>query len=388
MTNAERSSTEAQSEHTGWDDLAKGPEEVVDTTEQEQVKDAEYYKSHREALGDLASRFIQLRGGLEHSKGGTWNAELRTKVDEDGLPVRWSDLTKYLRKNPDAIDRVFNALEFADKVKEAEAADATAGEPASAPEQTVEAPAEAEPQKAEARVVSNAEYDAMSPSQKLDVLDGRIDSIPNLQEQTALWNKIDLVLKESSKDVQSEVRYARVIDSIKREEESLARNQKELKSTSMFTKEGRERRAALRILIKSEVTSIGRDKALLELYKPDMDEKNKKKAPEPGKDLSPEARQLFDKFRKVDERMTRLNSDLHMRLNTREIKMRKKWIADQEKYMENDMKSGGRDEASYADRRATIARLKREIAGYEKELEDYQKEHPDFVLNRAEKKTA
>ena len=119
MTNAEKSSTEAQSGSTGWESLMNGPEEAAETP----VEDAEYYKNHREKLGDLASRYIQLRGGLAHSKGGTWNAELRTKVDEDGLPVRWSDLTKYLRKNPDAVDTVFNALEFADKVKEAEAAD-------------------------------------------------------------------------------------------------------------------------------------------------------------------------------------------------------------------------------------------------------------------------
>ena len=385
MTNAEKSSTEAQSESTGWDDLAKGPEEVADTTEQEQVKDVEYYKSHREALGDLASRFIQLRGGLEHSKGGTWNAELRTKVDEDGLPVRWSDLTKYLRKNPDAIDKVYNALEFSDKVKEAEAADASS-EPVSESEQSVDAPVEAEPQKVEERVVSEAEFDAMLPSQKLDVLDSKIDSIPTLQEQSEHWKKIDLVLKEASPDVQNEVKYARVWDSIKRDEASLARNQKELKSTSMFTKEGRERRAALRVVIKSEITSIEYNKELLKLYKPDI--KDGKKAPEPGKTLSPDDRQLFDKFHKVDERMTRLNADLHVRLNTREIKQRKKWIADQERYMENDIKSGGRDRATYADRRATIAKLKSEIAGYEKELEDYQKEHPDFVLNPAEKKAA
>ena len=386
MTNAEKSSTEAQSENTGWESLMKGPEEVAEAPNE----DAEYYKNHREKLGDLASRYIQLRGGLEHSKGGTWNAELRTKVDEDGLPVRWSDLTKYLRKNPDAVDTVFNALEFADKVKEAEAADAAnvgaaesaegvvTEEAAEQPEEQVQEQVQAQEQAVEAPAISYEDFNALPVDKKLDAVYASIDGIDSYPDQTNAWEKVEDTLRLCSGDVQSQVRYVRVEDGIKRDKALLKEKREKLKSISMWTKQGRDQRAALKMAIETMENSISRDEKRLELY-----------AEMKPKTLSESDAKLVEKFRSIDTKMDRLNADLHVRdLKRKDIKMRLKWIGDQEKFMADDIKSGGRDEASYAKRREQIAAWKEEIAMRERDIAEYQKKHPDFVLEPSEKKVA
>ena len=379
MTNAEKSSTEAQSGSTGWESLMNGPEEAAETP----VEDAEYYKNHREKLGDLASRYIQLRGGLAHSKGGTWNAELRTKVDEDGLPVRWSDLTKYLRKNPDAVDTVFNALEFADKVKEAEAADAANGGAVESAEEVVaEEPAEQQEEPAQtaeaAPVVSYEDFNALSVDKKLDAVEASIAGIDSFPEQSNAWDRIEKALRQCNGDVQSQLRYVRVEDGIKRDKALLKEKREKLKSISMWTKQGREQRAVLKTAIETMENSIDRDEKRLELY-----------AEMKPKTLSETDMKLVEKFRSVDAKMDRLNADLHVRdLKRKDIKMRQKWIGDQEKFMADDIKSGGRDEASYASRRQQIAKWKEEIAMRERDIAEYQKKHPDFVLDPLAKAVA
>ena len=88
-----------------WDSLTKGPE-----VSEEPTKDAEYYRNNPKEIPNLASRLLELRGGLD-APVGTWDENLKTNVDEAGLPTTCVALIKYIKANPDAIDRVVTECE-------------------------------------------------------------------------------------------------------------------------------------------------------------------------------------------------------------------------------------------------------------------------------------
>ena len=96
-------------------------------------KDAEYYRSHPNEIGDFVQELIKLRGGAESIKrGATWDKEQRAHVDPDGTPRDWAHLVGYLKRNPDQIDRFveeYNSLKGGDDaVEEPAAAEGGTGE--------------------------------------------------------------------------------------------------------------------------------------------------------------------------------------------------------------------------------------------------------------------
>jgi phage host-nuclease inhibitor protein Gam len=131
-----------------------------------------------------------------------------------------------------------------------------------------------------------------------------------------------------------------------------------------------EEAKTLKSTIESSKRSISYQESQLALRKTMMADK-----------LSDAEEKMVTKFRELDEKMDRVNEDLHIREHTRDIKMREKWIHDQEVYMQKDKETGGKEADTFAKRYEQIAKWKEEIEGYKKRIADYQKAHPDFVLN-------
>ena len=74
--------------------------------EESGAKDADYYREHPEEVADFAAGLIDLRGGADKvSEGATWDNEQHTHVDANGVPRDWAHLTKFLKENPDQLDR-------------------------------------------------------------------------------------------------------------------------------------------------------------------------------------------------------------------------------------------------------------------------------------------
>ena len=368
---------------TEWDDLAKGPEEEA----AEPTKDAEYYRNHLNEVNELAAKYIQIHSSADTLKNATWNEELRAKVDYNGLPIRWSDLSRYLRKNPDEINRVYGACEFADKVSEANEASSEEDEPSvenaseeattesvepETPETTEKAPESVEEGDWSADELNIDGFDAMAPSQKLDKIDGNVDGILSFHRLSSAWDKMTKALEGCSESVKAKVKLLRAREALDRDKAFLKERQDRLKAISpiMPWSKNADEAKTLRDTIDSSKRSLQFQESqvsLMETMAPDS--------------LSEEDSKLVDKFRALDARMDRVNTDLHIREHTRDIKMREKWIADQKKFMDDDIADGGKDEASYAKRRKQIEQWENEIAGYKKRIEDYQKANPDFVLN-------
>ena len=376
---------------TGWDDLAKGPEEET----AEPVKDAEYYRNHLNEVSELAAKYIQTHGGVGAVKNATWNEGLRMKVDYNGLPVHWSELSRYLRKNPDEIDRVFDACEFADKVSEASAEedgsvaeedDAEAEDALVEETEPIEPEDEPEEESAEedgdwtADALDIDGFDGMDSNKKLDKIEENVGGILSFQRLSSAWDKMAKALEGCSESVKAKVKLLRARETFERDQKFLEERQNRLKAISpiMPWSKNADEAKTLKDVIDSSKRSLSYQESQLSLME--------MMAPEGG--MSEEDSKLVDKFRALDAKMDRINADLHIREHTRDIKMRERWIADQKKFMDDDIANGGKDEASYAKRRDQIAAWEGEIAGYKKRIEDYQKANPDFVLNPSAAKPA
>lgn len=82
---------------SGWADMEPHTEEV---------KNAEYYRSHPGEINQFVAELIRLRGGAASIKeGATWDKEQRAHVDSEGIPRDWAHLTHYLKEHPDQLDR-------------------------------------------------------------------------------------------------------------------------------------------------------------------------------------------------------------------------------------------------------------------------------------------
>ena len=387
MVNAENA-RDAKAE-TEWDDLTRGPEEEA----AEPVKDAEYYRNNLNEVSELAAKYIQTHGGVDAVKNATWNAELRMKVDYNGLPIHWSELSRFLRKNPDEIDRVFDACEFADKVSEADAEeDEPVGEEsAEAEDELIE---EAEPEEPEPEEEESIEEDGdwsadalnidgfeeMASDKKLDKIDENVGGILSFQRLSSAWDKMARALEGCSESVKAKVKLLRARETYERDKKFLKERQDRLKAISpiMPWSKNADEAKTLKDVIDSSKRSLSYQESQLSLMET--------MSPDGG--LSDEESKLVDKFRALDAKMDRVNADLHIREHTRDIKMRERWIADQKRFMDDDIANGGKDEASYAKRRAQIAAWEGEIAGYRQRIADYQKANPDFELNPTAAKPA
>jgi hypothetical protein len=89
-------------------------------------RDAEYYRNNPGEINNLVAELIQLRGGADSTKEGTWDKDARAYVGDDGMPRDWAHLTGYLKRNPDALDAIMD--EYNNLKNPAEEDDAAAAE--------------------------------------------------------------------------------------------------------------------------------------------------------------------------------------------------------------------------------------------------------------------
>lgn len=411
---------------TGWEEIEKGPDvlKTVDAEEDESSiseNDIEYFKKNPKELSDLVADLIKLRGGADAIKeGATWDKNMRAYVGADGLPRDWAHLTGYLKRNPDAIGQVlkeYNELQAADDeesdeeaalggveavpapaigavaevapavveaVKEAEdvkgveketvteASDETVGEdPVEQEEKAIDS-VKAKDEN-ESGKLSNSE--AMS---RIDELDGRIDDIKDFQDQSTIWETMRKTLDGCSDDVKAQVEYMRAEQSLKRSQDFLAQKKAELKKMPLFTfpwSKRRREKDSLKYIVDSTTKTLSRQSEKLDELAKNLPES-----------ISDDDKALVSKFRDLDARMDRSNSDLHVRGLSRDIKMRQSWIRDQEKSMQRS-RSGERaiNDPGEAARREAIQRWQDEIAELQAHIDEYSKKYPDFVMDSTKK---
>ena len=90
-------------------------------------RDAEYYRNNPGEINNLVAELIQLRGGADSTKEGTWDKNARAYVGDDGIPRDWAHLTGYLKRNPDALDAIMNEYNNLKNPTEEDDAEAAAG---------------------------------------------------------------------------------------------------------------------------------------------------------------------------------------------------------------------------------------------------------------------
>ncbi len=356
----------------------KEKSEVFDT----QVKDADYYRQNPKEVSGMVARLIQMRGGVDGAEGIVWDDNLKARVDKNGLPVEWMRLTKFLRSNPDKLDIIvseYNHLsgadtavqsekkpEEGDDIPEGEMRDDDVDEEATEGSEGGEETANAKPS---AEII---DFVGDRTKAQIEEIDDRIGRVMNMQEQSEIWKKIEDALSTCSDDVKAEMTYLRADEGLKNSKEYLQEYKDRLRRMPVFalpwSKHG-QAKAALRQMIETSERSVN--------YQEDQVAKLKEKLP---KVLSDKDNETVLEFRRLDGRMARLNDDLHTRELIKDINVRKRWIADQERMMGSDQSGQTLNSPSDATRRDAIKKWRNEISTYQKRIQDYRALHPDFEL--------
>ena len=222
--------------------------------------------------------------------------------------------------------------------------------------------------------VERAEDGVESFEDETEKLNSRMDSILSYQEQSGVWEAMSKLLDKCSEGVKNTVDYARKERSVARMKDIIAQHRQELRRMPLFTlpwSEARARKNVLRATIESSVKSLN-------YYEEEL-KKAESSLPE---SLSDEEQGQVDTFGRMDARMDRINADLHTRGYLGDIRMREKWIRDQEQSIANG--SDGINAPSVEKRKAFIAKTRLEIAGFQASIDNYQEAHPDFVLRPAD----
>ena len=84
--------------------------------------------------------------------------------------------------------------------------------------------------------------------------------------------------------------------------------------------------------------------------------------------------------------MSRSNADLHVRGLAGDIRMREKWIRDQENSLKKtEAGTKAINDPGEKARREAIERWQKEIADLQAHIDEYTAEHPDFVMDPTKK---
>ena len=378
---------------TDWDSLTKAPE-VTETTE-EPVKDAEYYRSNRSAIPELSSRLVELRGGVDGAKKGQFSKELRMMVDENGIPVFWSDLTRFLRKNPSEIDRVLALCEQLEGGSESSSEEITedAVSNEGVAQETGQATETAESNDLSAIVsaedreqISNDRgpewhsgafyingYENMTTDERMDALDAGFDGITTFPEQTSHANALERIIGDTDSETQAAVKSMRAEDMVQFETQWIEAYKKQLEALMPIypwsSKEKKDRAESLK-------GTIARAKKSLEYHQKEA-ELLGALAPEKP---SSATRRFLDRLRAFNERSKVVNEALHIRNLPKYIRMREDWIQYDRAYVEQDKASGGKEKESYAAREEKRNMWQREISEYQGLIDDFMRRHPNFIL--------
>jgi hypothetical protein len=382
---------------TDWDSLTKAPE-VTETTE-EPVKDAEYYRSNRSAIPELSSRLVELRGGVDGVKKGQFSKELRMMVDENGIPVFWSDLTRFLRKNPAEIDRVLALCEQLESGSEGgsesgseettedvvssegvaqetgQATEAAESNDLSATVSTEEREQTSDDRGAEWRSGTfyiNG-YENMTTDERMDALDAGFDGITTFPEQTSHASALERIIGDTDGETQAAVKAMRAEDMVKFETQWIETYKKQLEALMpIYPWSSREKKDRVETI----KGTIARTKKSLEYHQKEA-ELLGALAPEKP---SSATRRFLDRLRAFNERSRVVNEALHIRNLPKYIRMREDWIKYDRAYVEQDMASGGKEKGSYAAREEKRNMWQQEISEYQGLIDDFMRRYPNFIL--------
>ena len=365
-----------------WDSLTKGPE-----VSEEPTKDAEYYRNNPKEIPNLASRLLELRGGLD-APVGTWDENLKTNVDEAGLPTTWVALIKYIKANPDAIDRVVTECERleggagendAGSIENGAAETEAVGDDSVEGAMDVAESAETEDEESDGWStddLSIPDFKEMAPEEKIDMLSIYADGVVNNKKSISLSNNIAEALKECSPALRTEVEYRRLNERIADLNNSIKENRKRVKALGLVlpgTKKAKEL-ASLKTVISSCEKELKLDESTLVIME----------RVRVGK-LSDDDQRLFDKVKALDDKSYGLLMDANARSYSRDIRYFEKSIREQERWMKDpDTGEEKKDDGTFARRKSEIAKWQVEIEKTKKKIAAYQAEHPNFILDEHE----
>ena len=363
-----------------WDSLAKGPEMVAE----EPVKDAEYYRKNPKKVSELASRLIDLRGGLDAPEG-RMDVKLGILVDEAGFPTDWLELTKYLRENPSEIDRAYAECERLD------GAEATVAESDSEEEPT--ATVEEKSKVAESKEVEDEEKDVwgsgslvipgfekMSGEEAIDMLAVCQDGVVDHPTGISFSDKLASALKRCSPAARTMIEYnrsKRYIDRMKKANEERKKRLKEISPVLPWSKHAKEA-DTLRTLIASDEKHIELEESELGLIMATMPD-----------NITEDDKRVIEKVRVIDEIDYQKLLERNVRDLARDIKRISGVIKKQEKWIA-DVNAGLIKEAPavLASRKADVESDRKKVAELQKQIDAYLKDHPDFILDVDEAKKA
>ena len=362
-----------------WDSLTKGPEVSGEPT-----KDAEYYRNNPKEIPNLASRLLELRGGLD-APVGTWDENLKTNVDEAGFPTTWIALIKYIKANPDAIDRVVTeceqlengAVEKNDELTESETSETeVTGDDGTEEVMDTTGSAEVEDEESDGWGTDNLVipgFNEMSSEEKIDMLSIYADGAVNYQKSSSLTNSLAEVLKKCSPALRTEVEYRRQKERIADLDNSIKENRRRVKALGLVlpgTKKAKEL-ASLKTVISSCEKELQLGNSTLTIMERMRADK-----------LSDDDQRLFDKVKAFDDKSYGLLMDVSARSHLRDIRYFEKSIREQERWMTDpDTGEEKKHDGTFAKRKNEIAKWQVEIEKTKKKIAAYQAEHPNFILD-------
>lgn len=207
-------------------------------------------------------------------------------------------------------------------------------------------------------------------------LEERFKEITKMQEQSAVWEALNRTLGACPPGVQAQVKYLRQQENVAMGQAFLDERRAALKKMPFITlpwSKKHQEKVTLKQIIASSERSLA--------YNTDQLNKLEEGLPE---SLSESEQSQVDALRGFDAKMARLNDDLHTRGLEGDIKMRQKWIEQQEKLLQTDTKNmiNAVPEKTRLD---AIEKWKQEIVEIEGRIAKYQAEHPDFEMHPKEK---
>jgi hypothetical protein len=226
-----------------------------------------------------------------------------------------------------------------------------------------------------------------------DSIIGDIESAVTHQDLTALEERVNKLLEQSSDAVKARVAYSKQQSLIAKIESSLDSRKADLAKFPLFTfpwSKRHKEKAVAKWAVKQAEADLSRNQ-----------EKLTRLSERLPSDLSEDELVSIKRFEYANARLENARKDVNIRSLQKDIKMRENWIATRENMLTKPIAERGKRAAddvmvgamagegiakrtsgpSDAEIMTAINKWKAEIAAYQKRISDYQAAHPDFVLN-------
>ena len=220
-----------------------------------------------------------------------------------------------------------------------------------------------------------------------------IESAVTHEDLTALEERVNKLLEQSSDAVKARVAYSKQQSLIAKIESSLESRKADLAKFPLFTfpwSKRHKEKAVAKWAVKQAEGDLARSQDKLTRLSERL-----------PSDLSEDELVSIKRFEYANARLENARKDVNIRSLQKDIKMRENWIATRETMLTKPIAERGRRAAddvmvgamagegiakrtsgpSDAEIMTAINKWKAEIAAYQKRISDYQAAHPDFVLN-------